>query len=188
MLKIITAVAIVVLIIGASMYFWQKPEKESFQEETEDSVEAWKYTNKEFGFSFDLPSQDWEIKEERVGGDLGNQLRVNISEPSFVDETFGEKTDVVSISVIDQDFNDAYSNMNENLSKETEKNITVAGITAIQRAGKNEFGGTLIVTIVPFGDKTIIFFLGTDKEPYASQFDELLDSFEIVDQTNQKTQ
>jgi hypothetical protein len=71
--------------------------------------------------------------------------------------------------------------MDWNVGKESEEKITVAGREAVKRIGKHEFGGYLTVVILPNENNTIALILRTNEEPYASQFETLLDSFEFTE-------
>lgn len=137
------------------------------------------YTNSKYNFSFTIPaSWVFQREEQDIGGD---PLRVYLTVPGFKEETLPRSEDILSISVTERTFDEAYQSMDWNVGKESEEKITVAGREAIKRVGRHEFGGYLIVVILPNDNNTIDLVLRTNKEPYTSQFQTLLNSFKFTE-------
>ncbi len=138
-----------------------------------------KYTNDAYNFSFTIPS-GWvfQREEENIGGD---PLRVYLTVPGFKEEALPESEDILSISVTKKTFDQGYQYVDWNVGKESEEKITVAGKEAVKRIGRHEFGGYLTVVILPNENNTIQFILRTNVDPYASQFETLLNSFEFTE-------
>lgn len=153
-------------------------EKENITKTTGD-VTSNKYTNDTYNFSFTIPS-GWifQREEQNIGGD---PLRVYLTVPGFKEEVPPESEDILSISVTERTFDEEYQYMNWNVGKESEEKITIVGREAVKRVGIHEFGGYLTVVILPNENNTIQFILRTNEEPYASQFETLLDSFEFTE-------
>jgi hypothetical protein len=152
--------------------------KESTTQTTSD-VSGSQYTNVTYNFSFTIPS-GWvfQREEENIGGD---PLRVYLTVPGFKEEVPPKSEYILSISVTERTFDEGYQYMDWNVGKESEEKITVAGREAVKRIGRHEFGGYLTVVILPNADNTIELILRTNEEPYASQFETLLDSFEFTE-------
>lgn len=153
-------------------------EKENITQTTGD-VSGNKYTNDTYNFSFTIPS-GWVFlrEEEDIGGD---PLRVYLTVPGFKEEALPESEDILSISVTERTFDKEYQYIDRNVGKESEEKITVAGREAVKRIGRHEFGGYLTVVILPNGNNAIELILRTNEEPYASQFETLLDSFKFTE-------
>lgn len=147
--------------------------------QTTGGVSEGRYTNNTYNFSFTIPS-GWvfQREEKNFGDDL---LRVYLTFPEFNEKTYSKSEDILSISVTKRTFDEEYQYMDWNVTKESEEKITVAGREAVKRIGLHEFGGYLTVVILPNGNNTIELILRTNKEPYASQFQTLLDSFKFTE-------
>lgn len=152
--------------------------EESSKQATGDVVGN-KYTNSKYNFSFTIPaSWVFQREEQNIGGD---PLRVYLTVPGFKEEVLPESEDILSISVTKRTFDEQYQYMDWNVGKESEENITIAGRKAVKRIGRHEFGGYLTVVILANDNNTIELILRTNEEPYASQFEALLDSFKFTE-------
>ena len=137
-----------------------------------------KYINNDYKFKFTIPPK-WKLESEEkdIGGDI---LRIYLTTPGFKEEVPPYSEDILSISVTDMTFDKAYEYMDYNVGKENEKKITVAGRKSVKRIGKHEFGGGLVVVTVPNNNNAIQLILRSNKEPYTTQFQTLLDSFKFI--------
>lgn len=133
------------------------------------------YINDQYNFSFEIPST-WVFRreEKNVGGD---PLRVYLTVPGFKEKVLPESEDILSISVSNNTFENEYHYMDASVGKESEKKVMVAGREAFKRIGTHEFGGYLVVVVVPNGNNAISLILRTNEEPYVSEFEGLLKSF-----------
>ncbi len=164
---------------GVLVYISAQSQSQSESQTSSEIVTSGQYTNTEYGFSFDLPT-GWELQNEEsnVWEDL---QRINFTKPGFI-EPFYEADTLMGITINNNTFLLNYKLMAWNLSKEYEERITVGGKEAFYKIGRHEFGEYLVAVLFLTTDEepSIQLTLRTNEEPYLSEFNALLDSFEFL--------